>query len=198
MRWNEGKGPGVTWLNAHLEHEGDECLIWPYTRNRHGYGMMSYLGKLGEAHRFMCIFVNGEPPTPEHQAAHSCGNGHLGCVHPKHLAWRTPFQNRMESNEHGTGKPPAPRRLTIEDVEAIRKRTDGYYTIAADYGVHRDTIGKIMRGETWVNPRSKLTKDQIRRIRSKTDNVQALADELGMTIVQIYRIRDGATHQGVK
>lgn len=161
----KGKGQGITFLKAHLENDGKECLIWPYTRNGHGYGMMSYLGKMGEAHRFMCLLVHGKPPSPRHQAAHDCGNGHKGCVHPKHIFWKTPRRNRLDSNDHGTGNRPAPRRLTIDQVMEIRASSKPYAELAAEYGVHRDTIGKIFRGETWKEPRSKLTSAQIQKIK---------------------------------
>jgi hypothetical protein len=48
------------------------------------------------AHRAMCRLIHGNPPTPKHQAAHSCGNGRRGCVHPGHLRWATDAENRAE------------------------------------------------------------------------------------------------------
>lgn len=162
---NKGNGPRLQWLKAHMSHEGDDCLIWPWPRNAHGYGMLGYYGKVKEAHRIMCILIHGSPPTPRHQAAHDCGNGQEGCVNPKHIFWKTPKQNRLDSNAHGTGNQPAPRRLTLDQVREIRASTLPYAELAEAYGVHRDTIGKIFRGETWQRPRSKLTREQVRRIK---------------------------------
>jgi hypothetical protein len=95
----------------------------------------------------------------------------------------------MESNEHGTGKRPSPRQLKIEDIEAIKARTDGYIAIAADYGVHRDTIGKIKRGETWVTPRSTVTREQIERLKELkgTMSMKAIAREVGVKYSMAYR-----------
>lgn len=197
---SRGKGRGVKWIREHLNHKGEECLPWPFGKDDKGYGICGFEGKVYKASRLMCIFKHGPPPTGRHQAAHSCGNGHLACTHPEHVFWRTPQENRLESNEHGTGNPPAPRRLTIEDVQAIRRMqgSKSTYEIAPLFGVHPDTIGKIFRGETWTNPRCKLTKDQIARIRSCTDPALPLARELGLSHAQVYRIRAGTTHQGIK
>lgn len=173
---NRGKGRGVQWIRDHLTHEGGACLPWPYALDDKGYGTLSYNGKNYKASRLMCIFKNGEPPSDEHQAAHSCGNGHLACTHPDHVFWRTPLQNRLESNEHGTGNPPATRRLTIDKVEAIRASGKSYAELAAEHDVHPDTIGKIFRGETWQNPRSSLTSDQVRKIKELDASGMRTAD----------------------
>ena len=146
----KGNGRGVQWIRAHLDHDGSECLIYPYHKDDHGYGVVGYLGKLYRASRLMCIFKHGAPPSDAHQAAHSCGNGHLACTHPDHVFWRTPQENRLESNQHGTGNRKALRRLTIDQVETIRASGRSYFDLAEEYGVHRDTIGKIKRGETWA------------------------------------------------
>jgi len=33
-------------------------------------------------------------------AHHSCGNGHLGCVNPKHLYWGDASQNAKDAAKH--------------------------------------------------------------------------------------------------
>lgn len=98
----KGNGKTIQWIRDHQAYQHDDwCLMWPFSRTR-GYGTFVYLGKGYYAHRFMCELVHGEPPTPAHQAAHSCGNGHLGCVNPKHLAWKTQSENQLDCREHGT------------------------------------------------------------------------------------------------
>jgi len=81
-----GNGKCLAWLKERVAYDGEECLIWPFSGNHQGYGHLGYFGKVVKAHRLMCILAHGEPPTPEHHAAHSCGRGHLGCVHPGHLS----------------------------------------------------------------------------------------------------------------
>lgn len=79
-----------------LPFEGNECLEWPYSGNNWGYGQLTVAGRLVVASRFVCEIAHGDPPTPEYQAAHSCGNGHLGCVNPQHLRWATPKENSAD------------------------------------------------------------------------------------------------------
>jgi hypothetical protein len=145
-------GPGIRWLRAHINHDGKECLIWPYSRNHQGYGQAARLGKIIKANRLMCILAHGDPPTPKHHAAHSCGNGHLGCVHPRHFSWKTPQENRMESNKHGTGYGrKGKKELRPEVVLRIRNSPKSYLEIADEFGVYWVTVGKIKRGELYPN-----------------------------------------------
>lgn len=97
----KGNGKAIQWIRDHQDYAGDDCLPWPFYR-LHGYGVLGYLGKRYYAHRFMCSLIHGDPPTPEHQAAHSCGNGHLGCVTPGHLSWKTQSENQLDCRQHGT------------------------------------------------------------------------------------------------
>lgn len=94
-------GATVEWLAAQVGHDGEGCLTWPFSRNPKGYGQTWWNGQPAIASRVMCILANGEPPTPEHQAAHSCGNGTKGCVHPRHLSWKTSFANQQDRLRHG-------------------------------------------------------------------------------------------------
>lgn len=105
--WSSKKGEGETfkWLLAHASYDSDECLIWPYSIDNYGgYGHLGYNGKMYLAHRLMCILAHGEPPTPKHQASHSCGKGHEGCVNPKHISWKTTSDNLKDRRKHGTHK----------------------------------------------------------------------------------------------
>lgn len=137
--------PGLEWIMSHTGHNGDGCLTWPFSPNRGGYGQFVAFGRFFQAHRFMCEKVHGAPPTPQHHAAHSCGNGHLGCVNPRHLSWETPSKNGVESRWHPRWK------LTPEQVLVIRDLKGVEFTkvTAARYGVTEPTIRRIHTGETW-------------------------------------------------
>lgn len=157
--WNKGipastsgKGALLAWVRANVNHADEDCLIWPFGRTTNGYGQLGCFGKVLRAHRLMCELAHGEPPSPAHHAAHSCGNGHLGCVNPRHLSWKTPAENRLDSNEHGTGKGlPKPRRLTKEIARQMRSamETTSYYDVARQFGVSPSTASKLKRGEIW-------------------------------------------------
>lgn len=82
-----------------LNHDGDECLAWPYSRAK-GYGHVWLGEKMIYAHRYVCTLVHGEPPSEDHQCAHSCGNGHLGCVAKNHLRWATQSENMADRVIH--------------------------------------------------------------------------------------------------
>lgn len=190
---NKGKGKGIKFLRDNLSYAGEECLIWPMFRDDHGYGIMGYCGKLYKASRMMCELVKGPPPSPEHHAAHSCGNGHLGCVHPKHLDWKTPEQNQWDAVEHGRVKPRGPRRkLTDEQVSEIRASTTPRYELAATYGVRVETIDRIRNGSARARP-PKVTNRKFppdvrarmvataKRLRAAGQTYQSIADQIDVS-----------------
>ena len=137
-----------------MPFEGDECLPWPYATNSAGYGKLSVDGKLVHVHRLACEARWGPPPSPKHEAAHSCGKGHLGCCNPKHVSWKTPAENQRDKLAHGTaarGAKNALAKLSEEDVREIR-RLRGLVSekeIAKMFGVSRGCISGIFTGKNW-------------------------------------------------
>jgi hypothetical protein len=81
---------------------GDECQSHNYgaTTHRDSYLMVTWQGKRTTASRAICELVHGPPPTPKHQAAHSCGNA--WCCNGAHLRWATPAENLADKVRHGT------------------------------------------------------------------------------------------------
>lgn len=98
---NNGKGKGIKWLREHVGYQGDDCLVWPFSRRKDGYGQVGVDGFVSKAHNVMCELVHGPAPSRNHMACHECGNGHLGCVHPKHVFWRTHAENMRDMVRHG-------------------------------------------------------------------------------------------------
>jgi hypothetical protein len=84
-----------------LQHTSDECLTWPYGKARDGYGMVWIDGRKVIASRYVCKRAHGAPPTPKHEAAHSCGKGHEACIAQGHLSWKTPAENAADKLVHG-------------------------------------------------------------------------------------------------
>jgi hypothetical protein len=130
-----------------LSHDRDECLLWPYGRNSNGYGTFRLAGRMTYAHRHICRVVNGPAPTPKHQAAHSCGNGHLGCCNPHHLSWKTHAQNAADTIEHGRAR--LRSKLSDEIVRDIRQSSASLMTLAAQYGVSKKTILNVRQRKVW-------------------------------------------------
>ena len=129
----------------------DECLIWPFARNIQGYGNFRGRG----AHRVVCELANGVPPTPDHEAAHNCGNGHLGCVTGSHLEWKTRAENMKDKIKHGTsgnGEKNSMAKLTKTDVLFIRKNYSKLPldNLAERFGVHKTNISAVARRKSWA------------------------------------------------
>lgn len=149
----KGKGRGVEFLRDNVNFDGKDCLIWPLSRGPTGYAQFGYLGGMFYAHRFMCELVNGPPPSPDHEAAHLCGRGKDGCVHPKHLLWKTATQNALDSRLHGTqarnpwgSKGNLTRRQIAEIWAAKGKETQ--QTTAERFGISASTVRDIYLGRT--------------------------------------------------
>lgn len=137
-----------------LQYEGDDCLIWPYAKSSNGYGSIQRNLKRGNVSRFVCEDANGPPPTPEHEAAHSCGNGHLGCVTKGHLSWKTPIENNADKRLHGThfrGEQSHSSKLTDNEAREIRslKGKETLASIATRFGVSASLVSAIHLGKRW-------------------------------------------------
>jgi hypothetical protein len=156
---NRGRGRGIAFILAHVNHTGDECLIWPMGCDRFGYPTFGLNGKVYKGHRYMCELAHGPAPTPEHHAAHTCGGGRQGCIHPQHLYWATAKENADDAARMGRCKPKgSPRhKLTEEQVAEIRalKGSISQYEIAKLFGMSAKTISHIHTGRLW--PSGKLT-----------------------------------------
>jgi hypothetical protein len=194
---NFGKGRNYQWLVDRIDHDGDACLIWPFSTNGMGYGTLGYRGRMSYAHRLMCEMVNGAPPTPGHEAAHSCGNGRHGCIHPRHLSWKTRSANQLDRRRHGTAvtsKFGASGKLSRAERAEIRSLR-GHYTqavMAKTYGVSVETISRILRTDPDRPLRRRPfdpTEDRFLR-ENLERGVSMIADHLGRTEMSIYsRIR---------
>jgi len=136
-------------IEAHVDDPAGACLIWPFARNNKGHAIVHG----GVAARVMCELAHGAPPTPEHEAAHNCGNGHMGCIHPQHLRWATHQENSLDRAIHGTenrGERNGSNKLTRDQILEIRARhTSKRVDLASEYGVTPGTISNIINGHKW-------------------------------------------------
>lgn len=151
--------PGVAakWLNdvAMSHTDSGECLIWPFYRSGNGYASIWRDGKKRPVCRIICTELYGPPPTDTHQAAHSCGKGHLGCVNPKHLRWATRVQNAADQVKHGTvqrGERQWRSKITERDARLIRRMAETHTqgAIGKKFGISRSNVGYIIRRKTWA------------------------------------------------
>lgn len=153
------RGAPMKFINeVALPFSGDECLLWPFAKDQHGYGQVWIDGALRGAHRVVCIKSHGQAPSPSSQAAHSCGMGHEGCVNPRHLRWDTRIGNFLDKEAHGTlafGEKHPSSKLTDDDIREIRSlsSTMPQKDIAEMFGVSKPTISAIMTGKRWAHVR---------------------------------------------
>lgn len=146
------RGSAKKFILDHVNHTGDECLIWPFCRTEQGYGDVRFKGmEHMQAHRVMCTLAHGEAP-PDHHAAHSCGNGQHGCINPRHLSWKTPQENIDDKATHGTqpwGDQIHFAKLTLDQAVRIKYNGERGVDLAKEFGVRPQTIYNIRSGRTW-------------------------------------------------
>lgn len=150
-------GEPAAFIEQAIKHKSNDCLFWPYSRNNDGYAKIRIVKRNGKqsyvyATRLICTAVHGKPSKRNHEAAHNCGNGHLGCVNPMHLEWKTHQQNCVDTITQGRSSNPG-ARLTEFDVREIRKlittKKISLTKIAQQYAVNPTTISDIANGRTW-------------------------------------------------
>jgi HNH endonuclease len=144
------KNSSERFLREHIAYDSDDCLLWPYCCNERGYGLAVVDGVQSLASRWMCQLAHGDPPSAEHEAAHSCGNP--PCVNQKHLRWATPIENQADREIHGTtnkGERNGKTHLSAGDIRAIRAAAPDLKTLMARYSVSKGCISKIRSGQRW-------------------------------------------------
>jgi hypothetical protein len=147
------QGVPLKWLQDHmLAPATDGCTAWPFAKVA-GYGSVRVAGKSELVHRFVCQSAHGEPPSPRHEAAHSCGNPI--CCNPRHLRWATPKENCSDKKLHGTqpvGERVGGSRLTEADViemRRLRRKGVTYQSIADKFKHELGATRRVIIGETW-------------------------------------------------
>lgn len=130
----------------------DECVLWPYAIDQDGYGLCKRNRRTNRVHRVVCEIVHGEPPSSEHQAAHSCGT--RACANPKHIRWATPKENTHDKFGHGSmrrGEQISQSKLSDIDVSTIKRRLarQSGSSLAKEFGVSEPTISMIKHGLRW-------------------------------------------------
>lgn len=152
------RGEPLAWVNSvAIPYASDECLVFPYSRDDYGYGKVRYEGSNIGVHVLVCRAKHGPKPTPKHEACHSCGNGHDGCVSPNHVYWGTRKQNMADAKAHGwLARPNAPVgeaapacRHSNNEIAEVRRLLDSGFTqtaISEATGVSQSHVSRIKNG----------------------------------------------------
>lgn len=199
---NKGKGKAIAWLRAHLTYEGDDCIQWPFSSSCRGQTYVSLDGRIYRAARLMCELAHGAPPSPEHECAHSCGHGHLKCMNPRHLSWKTRSENQRDRMLHGTQRSGRRYKLKPHQVAKIRE-LEGRKTraeLATMFGVNESNIRQIHKQQIWTKGPVIITDDQVRSIRLaalETKTLAKVSKEHGVKRGVVWRIWHGRSYQHV-
>ncbi len=103
-------------------------------------------------HRLVMLAFKGECPVG-YEVAHE--NGDASDNRLSNLRYATPTDNNQDKVTHGTllkGSKLTQSRLSEKHIPTIRKRLaagEQCSAIALDYGVARQTISSIRRGDSW-------------------------------------------------
>lgn len=144
--YNKGKGKAIEWIRAHVDYNKEPCLRWPFSYDSGvGRGRLGWNGKNYWAHRLVCEMAHGPAPVGKDQVAHSCGNGHMGCVNPRHLSWSDQFENQKDRAKHGTAvtsKWGNLGKITREQIDRIRtmKGKMTQMALAAELGISHANV----------------------------------------------------------
>ncbi len=141
-----------------MAYEGDDCLVWPFYRMQNGYAPINIrmTQQKTVVSRVVCEKHNGPPPTPKHEAAHSCGKGHEGCVNKRHLSWKTAADNQADRVAHGTsnrGERQWMAKLTPSRVIEIRQLASSKLPqreIAKRFGIEQSWVSRIVTRNSWA------------------------------------------------
>lgn len=138
-----------------IPYEGSDCLAWPFSSYSTGYGRIGLNGKRVVVSREVCRIIHGDPPAGNYDAAHSCGNGHLGCVNPNHLSWKTRSENHADKVMHDTHRRGVRSNLAKIDEETARAAknllSEGFTRrqVMERLGITRGIIDGIASGNSW-------------------------------------------------
>ena len=190
----------MLWIREHRDYDRDWCLIWPFSRGRSGYGSYGREDQALYVHRYMCEYRNGPAPSPDHEAAHSCGRGEDGCVNPKHLSWKTSAENQLDRVQWQRRQ-----KLTPEQAMEVRslKGLEHVEITAARFGITETNVRYIQAGKTWRREgkdRRVFTDSEVIAIRSLRyiESSRAIAERYGVNPSVIARIQTGETYRYVE
>jgi hypothetical protein len=98
------RGEPLQWLREHVQYDGSDCLLWPFTRTSKGLPSIVLDGVTMNAARVMCMEAHGEPPEDMPLAIHTRRNCKQACVHPGHLRWGTRSDKRYTKSKRKTSE----------------------------------------------------------------------------------------------
>jgi len=126
------------------------CWLWTAGKLRFGYGRFRLRPSEYLSHRLAYVLFIG-PISAGLCVLHKCDNP--SCIRPSHLFLGTQKDNvadMVRKNRQLVGEANGYSILTENQVLKIRLDLRPHKIIAQNYGVHRATISKIKRRESWA------------------------------------------------
>ena len=131
----------------------DECWPWTGAASK-GYGSMGISGKNHGTHRLAYMYYFGVDPK-NFVVMHKCDNP--TCCNPRHLCLGTQQDNikdrvlkKRTAGTFQSGERHAKAKLSWAAVDDIRSGT-GCKEYCERYGVSRNTVQMVRRGEIWTD-----------------------------------------------
>ncbi len=133
-----------------------ECWPWTGSKNKKGYGEVSFDGKVRKAHRMAFVFSGNKLTKDKPLVCHKCDNP--SCCNPAHLFAGNNTDNMVDmakkhrysdtrGEKNGRAKISYREAMEIRDIcksKAMKQRD-----IAKAYGVGKSTVNYINTGAIW-------------------------------------------------
>jgi hypothetical protein len=129
------------------------CWLWTGAVNKNGYASF-WDGKHAATASHFAFRVVGGNEFPEGLfVLHRCDNPI--CVNPNHLYAGTHKQNMVDKKTRkrargAKGERNHKAKLSVQQVLEIRGSTEGVCELSRRYGINRNQISAIKRGESWT------------------------------------------------
>ena len=128
-----------------------DCWEWQGAKNGKGYGSISVGGRLVLVHRLSYRVHRGK--IGARLVCHHCDNPK--CINPAHLFLGTARDNVLDMRRKGREPENPARKISAADARSMREKyaagTHGATKLAREYGLAREYVHAILRGDYWPN-----------------------------------------------